>query len=57
MKEAIIKHLQDRREQLRALILNLEDRGEEHPQYSQLEFLKHEHQIVINQLQKLEKLN
>lgn len=52
---ALKQHLQDRREQLRALIILLEDRGSSHPQYNQLDNLKSEHELVINQLQKLSK--
>ena len=52
---ALRQHLQGRREQLRALILLLENRGENHPQYSQIEILKAEYQTVLTQLKKLNK--
>lgn len=55
LKQQLKRHLQDRREQLRALILVLEDRGNSHPQYNQLNNLKSEYELVINQLQKLNK--
>jgi len=52
-KNSVVKHLEQRKEQLRALILVLENRGEDHPQYNQLEKCKTDYQTVINQLNQL----
>ncbi|MEG5159568.1 hypothetical protein QUB37_03845 [Microcoleus sp. AT3-A2] len=52
-KEALKTHLEGRKEQLNALIKHLETRGDEHPQYGQLDNCKIEFQTVISQLDKL----
>ena len=52
-KNSVIRHLEGRKEQLKALILLLENRGEKHPQYNNLEMCKTEYETVINQLKQL----
>lgn len=52
-KAQIIKHLEERKEQLNALIIHLEHRGKNHPQYNQLENCKSELDLVISQLKRL----
>lgn len=54
-KELIKQQLESRKEQLRALIRHLEVYGENHPQYNQLENCKKEYELVISQLEKLNK--
>ena len=54
-RELVKQQLESRKEQLRALIIHLEAYGESHTQYDQLENCKKEYELVISQLEKLNK--
>lgn len=54
--KALKAHLEWRKHQLDALIKTLENRGESHPQYHQLNSCKAEYQTVISQLNKLKSM-
>ncbi|MCC3473312.1 MAG: hypothetical protein JGK10_16315 [Microcoleus sp. PH2017_13_LAR_U_A] len=56
-KYAVLEHLQERKQQLHALILYLQSSGETHSQYDQLAKCKAEYELVISQLQRLQKQN
>jgi hypothetical protein len=54
-KERVSKHLEERKQQLYALISHLKTQDKKHPLYSQLSSLEAEYEIVIDQLQRLQK--
>jgi hypothetical protein len=55
-KEEIKKHLEQRQQQLDALIGILETEGKNHPQYHQLSMLRDSKEDVNKQLSRLERL-